>query len=137
MKVVLDTNVLISGIFFGGQPRAVLDAWAAGRFELVVSPSIFDEYIRTCERLSASHPGLKFEAVLATIIGHGTLVPDARAPDPITDDPADDKFMACARSQGAILVSGDKHLLDASGWEGVRVMKPRDFLTHLENPTVP
>ena len=47
MKVILDTNVLISGIFFGGQPRAVLDGWAGGRFELLVSPSIFDEYART------------------------------------------------------------------------------------------
>ena len=43
MKVVLDTNVLISGIFFGGLPRAVLDAWAVERFELLVSPLIFDE----------------------------------------------------------------------------------------------
>ena len=34
----MDTNVLISGIFFGGPPRAVLDAWAAGRFELTHSP---------------------------------------------------------------------------------------------------
>jgi uncharacterized protein len=48
--VVLDTNVLISGIFFGGPPRAVLDAWAAGRFELMVSPLIVDEYVRTWQR---------------------------------------------------------------------------------------
>ena len=46
MKVVLDTNVLISGIFFGGLPRAVLDAWAEERFELLLSPLIFDEYVR-------------------------------------------------------------------------------------------
>jgi uncharacterized protein len=45
VKALLDTNVLISGIFFGGTPRAVLDAWAESRFELLVSPSIFDEYV--------------------------------------------------------------------------------------------
>ena len=134
MKVVLDTNVLISGVFFGGLPRTVLDALSTQRFELLVSPSIFDEYVRTCDRLSASHEGPEYQSVLASIIGHGTLVPDSLPSGPITDDPDDDKFMLCARGHGAIIVSGDQHLLNASGWEGVRVMKPHDFLEHLDNP---
>lgn len=137
MKALLDTNVLISGIFFGGTPRAVLDAWAESRFELLVSPSIFDEYVRTCDRLGASHPGLDYHSPLATIIGHGRLVPDGTVSGPITADPDDDKFMVCARDHGAIVVSGDRHLLQASGWEEVRVMRPSDFLTHLNNPDLP
>ena len=137
MKVLLDTNVEISGIFFGGPPRAVLDAWAEGRFELLASPSIFDEYVRTCDRLSASHQGLEYHSVLATIIGRGQLVPDPAASVSITDDPDDDKFMLCARANGAIIVSGDKHLLDVSGWEGVRVMRPHEFLPFLDNLDVP
>ena len=115
MKVVLDTNVLISGIFFGGLPRAVLDAWAEERFELLVSPLIFDEYVRTCDRLSASHQGLEYQSILASIIGHGKLVPDSTSSVPITADPDDDKFMLCARGYRAIIVSGDQHLLDAAG----------------------
>ena len=134
MKVVLDTNVLISGIFFGGLPRAVLDAWAEDRFELLLSPLIFDEYVRTCDRLSASHPGLEHQSILASIIGHGRLVPDSPSSDSITADPDDDKFMLCARGRGAIIVSGDQHLLNESGWEGVRVMKPHHFLDFLNNP---
>jgi uncharacterized protein len=133
VKVILDTNVLISGIFFGGPPRAVLDAWAEGQFELLVSPSIFDEYVRTCDRLGASHQGLEYHSVLATIIGRGHLVPDAVAAGPITDDPDDDKFMLCARANAATIVSGDKHLLDMSGWEEVRVLRPHDFLAFLDN----
>jgi len=137
VKVLLDTNVLISGIFFGGPPRAVLDAWAENRFELVVSPSIFDEYVRTCDRLAGSHPGLDYHSLLATIIGHGRLVPDGTVFDPVTADPDDDKFMVCARDFGAIVVSGDRHLLQVSGWEEVRVLRPSDFLTHLNNPDLP
>jgi predicted nucleic acid-binding protein len=105
VKCVLDTNVLISGIFFGGQPRVVLDAWAAARFELILSPAIFDEYVRTCDRLGASYQGLEYEAILATIIGHGALVADPIASGPITADPDDDKFMSCARAHGAIVIS--------------------------------
>jgi predicted nucleic acid-binding protein len=59
VKAILDTNVVISGIFFGGVPRAVLEAWAEGRFELCLSPSIFDEYVRTCDRLAEmNHAGI-------------------------------------------------------------------------------
>lgn len=134
MKVVLDTNVLISGIFFGGLPRAVLDAWAEERFELLLSPLIFDEYVRTCDRLSESRPGLEYQSILASIIGYGELVADSPSTDSITADPDDDKFMVCARGRGAIIVSGDQHLLEASGWEGVRVMKPHNFLDFLNNP---
>ena len=133
MKVVLDTNVLISGIFFGGLPRAVLDAWAAERFDLLVSPSIFDEYVRTCDRLSASYQNLEHKSILALIIGHGNLVPDTTSSEPITADPDDDKFMLCARGHEAIIVSGDQHLLNAAGWEGVRVMKPHEFLDLLDS----
>lgn len=132
MNVVLDANVLISGIFFGGQPRAVLDAWAESRFELLITPSILDEYVRTCDRLSVSYQGLEYHSVSATIIGRGQLVPDATASGAITSDPDDDKFMLCARDHDAVIVSGDRHLLDSSGREGVRVMRPQDFLACLD-----
>jgi len=135
VKVVLDTNVLISGIFFGGTPRAVLDLWAAGRFELMISPSMVDEYVRTCDRLGASHQDLEYQSILASLIGHSTLVPDTTESEPITADPDDDKFMLCARGSGAIVVSGDQHLLDVSGWQGVQVMKPRAFLDFLPDET--
>ncbi len=46
MKVVVDTNVLVSGLLFGGVPGQILTAWTAGEFVLVVSPSILSEYRR-------------------------------------------------------------------------------------------
>ena len=134
MKAVVDTNVLISGVFFGGVPRHVLDAWADGRFELLLSPSIFDEYLRTCDRLGAAHPGLEYRELLAAFLGHGTLVADPSVSPPITVDPDDDKFMACARAGGGVVVSGDTHLHDASGWQGVEVLTPRAFLDRLASP---
>ncbi len=133
MKAVLDTNVVVSGIFFGGVPRSVLEAWAEGRFELFLSPTIFDEYLRTCDRLGAGHPTLNYDELLATVVGHGTLVPDATAPESITTDPDDDKFMICAQQVGALVVSGDRHLLEASGWRGVDVVTPRAFMALLQD----
>ena len=131
MKAVLDTNVVISGIFFGGVPREVLEAWTKGRFELILTPSIFDEYLATCGRLSVTHPGLEFQEILTTIVGHGTLVPETVSGGAITADPDDDKFMTCAQGSGAVVVSGDTHLLDATGWQGVAVLTPRSFMGQL------
>jgi putative PIN family toxin of toxin-antitoxin system len=131
VRVVLDTNVLVSGIFFGGLPGRLLDAWADGRLELVLSPAILDEYLRVCERIAESRPALEYESVLTAIAGHGVLVADPTWDEPITVDPADDKFILCARSADAVVVSGDSDLLEVSGWEGVHVLKPRDLLDQL------
>ena len=131
MRAVLDTNVVVSGIFFGGVPRTLLEAWAEGRFELVLTPSIFDEYLRVCERLATTKPDLEFRPILTTLVGHGTLIADPVVDEPITTDPDDDKFMQCALGATAVVVSGDSHLLEASGWRGVEVYTPRVFLKSL------
>jgi predicted nucleic acid-binding protein len=99
----------------------------------VVSPAIYDEYLRTCERLASSYPGLEYEPILATIAGHAMLVPDTAATDPVTADPDDDEFLICARDHAAIVVSGDRHVLASSGWSGVQVLTPRAFLAKLSD----
>jgi len=131
VRAVLDTNVVISGIFFGGPPRQILEIWMDGGFELCLSSAIFDEYLRVCDRLAASHPGLEYRGLLVAILGHATLVSGEDVGLGITADPDDDKFMACAKEAGAVVVSGDRHLLDATGWGGVEALTPREFLTRL------
>lgn len=138
MKAILDTNVVVSGIFFGGVPGEVLEAWWEDRFELCFSPLIADEYLQTCDRLAAHHPNLEHQEVLADLLAHGSLVSDQAAEGPITADPDDDKFMRCALAAGAVVVSGDRDLLEASGWNAVEVLTPRDFLTRLRQaPSTP
>ena len=130
MKVVLDTNVLISGIFFGGIPGRILSAWASGELTIVLTPDILDEYRRVVLELSNKHPDLKSaaESVLTLLAMNATIV-DAPALDAaVSDDPDDDKFLACAvASRTRIIISGDKHLLDISGWKDLKVLTPRQF----------
>lgn len=131
MKVVLDTNVIVSAAFFGGPPRAVLDAWADGQIHVILTPSIFDEYLRVCDRLRASYPDADYQAVLTELLAHGTLTPDLADDEYVTADPDDDKFMRCAYEAGAVVVSGDRYLLDADGWNGVRVLTPSALMASL------
>lgn len=131
MRAVLDTNVVVSALFLGGQPRAVLNAWADGLLEVVVTPSILEEYLRVCDRLRSSYPDADYQPLLFELAAHGTLIPDSHAGGGITADPDADKFMWCATTAGAIVVSGDRHLLDVDGWRGVRVVTPAAFLETL------
>ncbi len=128
MRAVLDTNVVASGLFFGGVPRAILDLIADGAFELVLCPAIFDEYQRTYDRLATGNPELEGRQPLIDLLAYGIVLPDPELQPTITQDPDDDKFLLCARDARAVVVSGDRHLLDASGWSGVQVLTPRLFL---------
>lgn len=132
MRIVVDTNVLVSGVFFGGAPSQVLGAWRDGRVELLVSPEILDEYRRVGEELQQRFQGVSLAPFLALIALHARVVEPRPLPEGVTVDPDDDKFFACALAGDCrLIVSGDRHLLAASGYRGVRVVKPREFVDAL------
>lgn len=129
MRIVLDTNVFVSGIFFGGPPGTILEAWQSGQLEIAVSVEILDEYERVCDELSANHPGIDSAPFLAAIALDATLFDCPPLPKPACADPDDDKFLSCALAGGSsCIVSGDKLLLKMSGYEQVEVLRPRDFV---------
>jgi predicted nucleic acid-binding protein len=70
MKLVLDTNVLVSGIFFSGPPAAILKAWSMDKVRLVVSPEILDEYKRVAEELSGKFPDVAIQPILELVVVH-------------------------------------------------------------------
>jgi len=130
VRVVLDTNVLISGIFFAGHPYEILDAWQQGRLEIATSPEILEEYSRVALELSAEFPEIDPHPILRLIMIESRLTTTTPLPRQVCDDPADDKFLTCAIASGArIIVSGDKALRRASGYQGVSVLSPREFAT--------
>jgi putative PIN family toxin of toxin-antitoxin system len=129
LKVVMDTNVFVSGVFFSGPPYQILNAWQSGEFELVVSQEVLDGYRRVGEILAKERPKIDLDPILNFVIEHAKVYKSAKLKEPICEDPDDDKFFACALAGGSkIIVSGDKHLLKVSGYKGIEVLKPRDFV---------
>lgn len=129
MRVVLDTNVFISGVFFSGPPYEILNAWRHGRLQLVVPAEILDEYRRIGDRLAASHPGVGIAPFMTLIAVHGDLVLAPALSGMVCNDPSDDMFFACAIASGCrAIVSGDQHLHRANGYGGVEVYRPRAFV---------
>ena len=132
MKIIIDTNVLMSRIFFGGVPGQILDVWREGQFELVTSPGVIDEYMRVGERLTRRFDEVDVQPILAFIIQNAEVVADTPLPESVCKDPDDDKFLACALAAGAdLIVSGDKALRVVSGYKDIQVVTPRQFLDRL------
>ncbi len=137
MKIVLDTNILVSGIFFSGFPSKILNAWSEGEVEFSLSPEILDEYIRVTTILSDNFRNIDVSHIINFISSHSDIVQTEPFSDQVCDDPDDDKFLACAlAARSMIVVSGDKHLLKISGYRGIIVMTPRSFVEkYLTNRT--
>ena len=129
MKIVLDTNVFVSGVFFSGPPYQILKAWRDGKVQLVISQEILEEYQRVGETLTYQFPGVDLGPILELLTVKAELTQVPSLPGPVYDDPDDDKFLACAlASNSEVIISGDKHLLKVSGYCGINVLRPRKFL---------
>lgn len=129
MKLVLDTNVLISGIFWTGQPNQILIAWKSNRFKLVISPEILEEYRRVGEELSRKYNQIDINPIIDLILLSSEIVIPPKLRLSICRDPDDDKFITCAlAAKAAVIVTGDKDLLVLNGYRKLDILKPRNFI---------
>ena len=132
MKVILDTNVFISGVFFSGPPYQILSEWRNGKIQLVISQDILSEYKRVGEVFAHKFPLIDLQPILNLVTIEAELYEVKDFSEPVCSDPDDDKFLTCALASGSkIIVSGDKHLRRLSGFEGIEVLKPGEFIKRL------
>lgn len=130
MKVVLDTNVLVSAIFFSGLPARILSAWTEGRFEMLASLDILAEYREVVARLEKQFPTVEAQSVLDHVVRECRFVEPLSIPKSVCDDPDDLKFLGCALAGRAkCIVTGDRALLRAAGYERLEIWTPRAFAT--------
>ena len=129
MKVILDTNVLVSGIFFKGPPYRIFQIWESGHLEIVISHEILAEYRRVIKDIGVHFPHIDISKLFGMIARKAHLTLALASHPQICDDPDDDKFFfAALASKTSVIISRDKHLLDRSGFSGIIVLKPRSFL---------
>jgi putative PIN family toxin of toxin-antitoxin system len=133
VRAVLDVNVLISAaISPSGSPAKLVRAWAAGEFELIVSPALLEELRRALGYPKVAHliAADDAELLIAWLSRSATLVLDAASSPPVRcPDPDDDYLIAMAAEQNAVLVTGDRHLLAVAG--SFPIHEPSDFLAML------
>jgi len=133
MRIVVDTNVIISGIFFGGKPREILNNCFSKIHQMVCTEEIFVEYIETIERLtekSGRNVGKEIEPLLV----ENLEFIENKYSDSYSRDPEDDKFINCAKSGNiAYIISGDKDLLVLNEIDGIKIVGVTDFLDRTRN----
>jgi putative PIN family toxin of toxin-antitoxin system len=129
VKIVVDTNVLVTGIFFTGPPFRILQAWRDGRVTIVLCPEILAEYRRIGELLAGQFPVIDLAAFLELLTINSEIVSAQPLPKSVCADPDDDMFLGCALAAKAkIIVSGDKHLLKVEKYHGIEILTPRRFV---------
>jgi len=128
MKAVLDTNVVMSAIFFGGDPLKIVKAARCKRIELVATRAVLSEYREVAERLHESYPSISYRRPLAILESILTMVRPMPLKEHVSRDPDDDAIIACALGGRAkIICSGDDDLLSVNGYAGLEILSPGEF----------
>jgi uncharacterized protein len=130
VKIVLDTNVLISAIFWGGKPMEIFTHLLDERISAYATTEIMKEYFRLIEKIGKGKDGFintwKMKLLdIINIIESTISVSDCR-------DPKDNMFLECAIvAQAKIIVSGDNDLLTLHPYRGIEILNVNEFLFKL------
>lgn len=136
MKVVMDTNVLISALLWQGPPNDILKLVKKAKFELCITPSLLEELSNVLHRDKFS-PRLvtlntSVEELTNGIMRFLKVFSDKSIPPTIKDDLDDDRILSCAKFSGAkYIITSDLHLLKLKIWAGISILTPRQFLDTL------
>ena len=127
MNIVVDTNVVISGVFFGGYPKKILEAVIDKKYCACVTKKIVNEYHSTVDSFIESRKRKPDNNIFSKFISNVEAVHSSSHVD-ICRDPDDNKFLECAIDSSALyIVSGDKDLLTIKSFKGVQIIKAKDF----------
>lgn len=142
MRVVLDTNILISALLSArGLPAEILRLERQGGFDLVFSPDTVSElwrvlnYPKIQKRLGKlGIPAELVERYLKNLIRSSVVTPGKLKMDIIKDDPSDNIFLACAlEGKADFIVSGDSHLKELEVFRGIPILGSAEFIKMAKN----
>lgn len=131
MRAVIDTNVLLSGLFWRGAPHHCWNKFAAGSSLLVASPELLDELATVVGRPKfaaiVARTNISREHLLDEVYRLSEVIEPTPLPGPICRDPDDDAVLALAVAANADwIVSGDQDLLSLREFQGIRVVNPEE-----------
>lgn len=128
LKVVLDTNIIVSAVLRGGEPGKILELWRKGKFDILVSSEIFEEYYSVLIRDKFSLPLSLVNVILEEIKRKSIWIKPYSIIKKIKEDPTDNKFLECAvDGQAEYIVSGDPHLLNLKKFNGIEILRAAEF----------
>jgi len=132
-RIVLDTNVLISAILFGGKPQRVMDLVISGSVDCTLSTAILDELKDVLQRPKFGFPAEVCFHIIEELHGICDIISPSVSVDVIRSDPDDNRILECAvEAHAHFIVSGDLHLLNLGKFEKIKILSPADYLKEFE-----
>ena len=136
MKIVLDTNTVVSGLLWYGAPRQVLDQARLGNLTLYTSVDLLAELSDVLHRkkfaLRLQRAGVQADDLLLGYAALAEVIQPRSIQPVIRDDPDDDMVLACALACHAdFIVSGDHHLLDLGEYKRISILNVNAILTRI------
>jgi putative PIN family toxin of toxin-antitoxin system len=129
VKVVLDTNVLISAIMFGGKSRDILEMGISGKIKIAISQDILKELAEVLIGKKFRTPIAFVQQTIHELSEIAELVIVTVRINAVENDPDDNRILECAVSAKAdYIVSGDSHLLTLKHFKKIKILSPSDFL---------
>ena len=130
MRVVLDTNILVSALIFTGISSELVPLWQRSAITVLLSRGILEEYLRVL-----SYPKFQLSEAEIKALIEEELLPYVEVVNPrrrlrvVERDPSDDKFLECAvTGKAQVIISGDKDLLSLGRYRQIRIQSPAQFL---------
>ena len=134
MKVVLDTNVWLSGIFWNGEANKIIEKAEKNNIQILISEDILSEIVNVLNKESKFQKyilnlRLSIEDILRTILSISTLIETETKLDIIKSDPKDNIILeASIDGKVEYIVSYDNHLLNMIEFRGIKIISPSEFL---------
>jgi len=132
VSVVLDTNILISSIGFGGKPRKILNLALERKLQVISSPLLLAELD---DVISKKFPLLaeNVKKIHKHLNKRFKIVNPKKSLHIVRDEPDNRVLEAALQGKCQYIVTGDRDLLDIGTYEKIKIVTPNDFLTLLEN----
>jgi uncharacterized protein len=136
MRVVADTNTVVSGLLWHGAPRQVLDAARTGTLELYTSALLLAELADVLQRPKFAQRLTLAEVTPQTlVVGYAALarlIVPATIGVVVAADPDDDAILACAvAARAEVIVSGDSDLLHLASYEGIPIITAAQLIARI------
>lgn len=127
-RVVLDSNIYISAILFGGIPEKILNLARSETIEIFISQQILDEVIRVL-RIKFGWNQMQIAGVEVELKNLTWKIDPKVKVRVVKDDPGDNKFLEAAiKSKSDFIISGDNHLLALKNYQNIKIIAARELI---------
>lgn len=128
-KIVLDTNVYLSGIIFGGNCRYILDLLIEKKLTAVSSPSILLEISQKL-KVKFKRSDEQILSIIKTIVETAEIVDPKLKLSLVKEDKSDNKIIeAAVYGKARFIITGDRHLLKIKQYQEIKILSPAQFLS--------